>query len=177
DSLNAYRRNYGPDYYSFRAGDLLGIVLNSNLIKSPLNVQAEAEKQEAWLRGELAKAKSSGARQIAIFQHHPWFLESAGEPEQYFNLPRPARDRYLALFREYGARYLFAGHYHRNAYAKDGDLEMITTGPVGMPIGPDPSGFRIVSIGDGKLEQKYYGFGVIPNDVETRQAEAPAPPR
>jgi hypothetical protein len=31
--------------------------------------------------------------------------------------------------------HVFAGHYHRNALARDGDLEMATTGPVGKPLG------------------------------------------
>ncbi len=40
---------------------------------------------------------------------------------------------------------------------------MITTGPIGMPIGPDPSGFRIVSVEEGRLKQEYIGLGNIPN--------------
>ena len=32
-------------------------------------------------------------------------------------------------------KHLFSGHYHRNALARDGDLEAVTTGPVGKPLG------------------------------------------
>jgi 3',5'-cyclic AMP phosphodiesterase CpdA len=34
-SLAAYRKNYGPDYFSFHEGNIYGIVLNSSLFKAP----------------------------------------------------------------------------------------------------------------------------------------------
>src|SRR5216684_3466908 len=78
-TLAAYREKFGPDYYSFRSGDLAGYVLNSSLIAAPQHAQAEADRQEAWLKAELAKAQKDGARHRVIFQHHSWFLENAGE--------------------------------------------------------------------------------------------------
>ena len=164
-TLAAYRASYGPDYYSFREGPIYGIVLNSSLYKAPANVAADAAKQEKWLEAELAKAKSSGAG-IVVFQHIPWFLESADEPDQYFNIPIETRRRELALLHRFGVRYVFAGHYHRNAAGRDGDLEMITSGPAGMPIGPDGSGLRIAGMKDGtdgSITHQYYGFGSIPS--------------
>src|SRR5258707_7692136 len=97
-TLAAYRKKFGPDYYSFRSGDLAGFVLNSSLIAARQNAPAEADRQEAWLRTELAKAQKEGVRHRVIFQHHPWFLENASEPDQYFNIPTVSRRRYLKLF-------------------------------------------------------------------------------
>jgi 3',5'-cyclic AMP phosphodiesterase CpdA len=162
ESLRAYRAAFGPDYYSFREGPLYGIVLNSSLFKAPEKVADEAAKQEKWLEAELAKARSSGAL-IVVYQHIPWFLEKADEPDQYFNIPIETRRRALATLHRYGVKYVFAGHYHRNALGRDGDLEMITTGPAGMPIGPDPSGLRIAEVKDGAIVHKYYGFGTLPS--------------
>ena len=162
ESVALYRKNIGPDYYTFKAGDLTGIVLDSSLIKAPAKALDEARKQEQWLTEELRKAATG---RVVVFQHHPYFLEKPDEPDQYFNIPAETRARYLALFHKFGVKYIFAGHYHRNAFGRDGDLEMITTGPVGMPIGPDPSGFRIVLVTPDKLEQQYYGLGAIPNAV------------
>ncbi len=164
ESLKAYRAAYGPDYYSFREGSVYGIVLNSSLFKAPAKVPDEAAKQEKWLEQELAKAQAAGGVTV-IFQHIPWFLEKADEPDQYFNIPIEARRRVLGLLHRYGVRYVFAGHYHRNALGRDGDLEMITTGPAGMPIGPDPSGLRIAEIRGSEIVHKYYGFGVIPSVI------------
>ncbi|HVQ63065.1 MAG TPA: metallophosphoesterase [Terriglobia bacterium] len=163
ETLAYYRQHFGPDHYSFVQGSLYGIVLNSGVISAPGNVQEAAAEQEAWLKAELAKARSTGARHIVVFQHHSWFLEKAEEPNQYFNIPMEPRRHYLDLLKSAGVRYVFAGHYHRNAYGRDGDLEMITSGPVGQPLGTDPSGIRIVTVRDTGLEHRYYTLGNIPN--------------
>ena len=161
-TLAAYRKNFGKDYYSFREGPVYGIVLDSNLMKTPAHVGAEAPDQEKWLEAELLKAKAAGSTTV-IFQHHPFFLERPDEPEQYFNLPLETRARILGLLHRYGVHYVFAGHYHRNSYGRDGDLEMITSGPAGMPIGPDPSGFRIAEVDGPAIAQQYYSLGAIPD--------------
>jgi 3',5'-cyclic AMP phosphodiesterase CpdA len=161
-SLAQYRKNWGPDYYTFDSGEMRGIVLDSSLIQAPIQVQADADKQEQWLKAQLAKAKTDG-KTIVIFQHIPFFLNSPDEPDQYFDIPKQHRTRYLALLHEYGVKYVFAGHYHRNAEARDGDLDMVVTGAVGMPIGPDPSGFRIVRL--DTMQHPYIGLGAIPNQV------------
>jgi 3',5'-cyclic AMP phosphodiesterase CpdA len=163
ESLNAYRARFGPDYYSFRHGTVYGIVIDTSVISAPGKVQSYADAQEAWLKAELVRARASDARHVVVFQHHSWFLEKADEPSQYFNMPLEARRRYLELLKASGVRYVFAGHYHRNAFGRDGDLEMITSGPVGRPLGADPSGFRIVTVKDDRLEHAYYGMGLIPN--------------
>jgi hypothetical protein len=117
---------------------------------------------EAWFKSELAKAKQSGAKNIVVFQHISFFLKEAAEPEQYFNIPPDVRQRYLKLMHEYGVREVFAGHYHRNEYGKDGDLEMVTTGPVGMPLGGAKSGLRVVTIDAKGVAHKYHDFGDLP---------------
>ena len=58
--------------------------------------------------------------------------------------------------------HIFAGHYHRNAFGKDGALEMVTTGPVGKPLGADSSGVRIVVIDRGRVAHFYYRLDSIP---------------
>src|SRR4029453_10866683 len=102
------------------------MVLNSGVISAPVKVQTAAAEQEAWLKAELAKARSGGARHIVVFQHHSWFLEKADEPTQYFNIPIEQRRVYLDILKGAGVRYVFAGHYHRNALGRAGDLTMIT---------------------------------------------------
>ena len=163
ETLAYYRKHFGADRYSFVQGSLYGIVLNSGLVAAPGKVQAEAAEQETWLKAELGKAKAAGARHIVVFQHHSWFLERGDEPDQYFNIPLERRRGYLELLKGAGVRYVFAGHYHRNSLGRDGDLEMITSGPVGQPLGNDPSGIRIVTVRDAGLEHRYYTLGNIPN--------------
>ena len=153
ESLAAYRKKFGPDYYVFRHRDFLGIVLNSSLIQHPKGAPADADKQSKWLESELRKI-TPGTR-VAIFQHIPWFLKDAGEPDDYFNIPLGPRTRYLQLFERYHVEYCFAGHYHRNSSGETPNFHMTTTGPVGKPLGPDPSGIRVVTVHDGKMDSTY----------------------
>jgi len=161
-SLAAYRERFGPDYYTFRYEDFAGFVLDSSLIAAPAQAAEDAAKQEAWLAAELEKAQREGARRLVVFQHHSWFLAAADEADQYFNIPRQTRARYLELFRRYGVTHVFAGHYHRNAQGRAGGLDMVTTGPVGKPLGGARSGLRIVKVSDQGIEHKYYDFGELP---------------
>jgi serine/threonine-protein phosphatase CPPED1 len=161
-TLAAYRKAYGPDYYTFRIGDIAGIVLDSNLEKGTKNVPDEAVKMEQWFQAEVARAKQSGAKHIIVFQHIPFFLKEAAEPDDYFNITPDVRSRYLKVMHDAGVRQVFAGHYHRNEYGRDGDLEMVTTGPVGMPLGGARSGIRVITIDEKGVTHKYCDFGELP---------------
>jgi 3',5'-cyclic AMP phosphodiesterase CpdA len=158
ESLRAYRLAFGPDRYSFREGGIHGIVLNSQLIDSPKNVPDEAERQLSWLRAELVRAKATGAKHIIVFQHHPLFLESPDETNSYFNIESKTRAVYLDLFQQAGVEAVLAGHYHRNATGLDGALSMVTSGPVGMPLGKDPSGFRIIEVLEDSIRHEYFSL-------------------
>lgn len=172
ESLAAYTKIFGADRYVFRQRGLVGIVLNSSVIHSPAKAPEALAEQEKWLRAELTKAKAENARHIVVFQHHPWFIKAADEADQYFNIPTVRRAGYLALFREFGVRYLFCGHYHRNAEARDGAIENITSGPVGKPLGGAKSGLRVAIVRDDKIEHRYYELGELPTHIELN----PAPP-
>jgi len=41
-------------------------------------------------------------------------------------------------------------------------FHVITTGAVGEPLGPDPSGIRVVVVRESTTESRYYGLGNIP---------------
>lgn len=171
ESITAFTNQFGADHYTFRREGFVGIVLNSIIIHSPQQTTNQFAEQEQWLRAELERAHQGGATHIVVFQHHPWFLKNADEPDQYFNIPRERRAPHLALFHEFGVNYLFSGHYHRNAVAHDSDIEAVTTGPVGKPQGEDKSGLRVVIVRDDRLEHRYYHFGELPNRIDMRAAK------
>jgi 3',5'-cyclic AMP phosphodiesterase CpdA len=166
ESLKAYRKVFGPDHYIFRYGNLEGIVLNSSIIQHPDKVEDEAATQENWLKKELQRASSDKVKWIVIFQHIPWFLKNADEPDQYFNIPRETRTRYLSLFERSGVKYLFAGHLHQNSLGEAGSLHAITTGPVGKPLGKASSGIRLVRVSPDALNDKYFGLGNLPDQID-----------
>ena len=163
-TLAIYRAAFGPDYYTFHYGNILGIVLDSSLIRSPDDVQEEASKQEEWLRSTLSHA--SPEQQVIVFQHIPYFLKDADEKDQYFNIPSPTREKYLDLLSSYHVHLIFAGHYHRPAGGSDGSLTEVVTGAVGMPIGESSSGFRLVQVGPSGMKTEWYCLGKIPNRIQ-----------
>jgi len=168
-TVAAYSKRFGRDYFSFRSGTLAGIVLNSTLIHKPEKVGELYDQQLAWLRSELPRLRSSGAKHLVVFQHHPWFLTDAKEADEYFNIPIARRGLYLDLFRQNGVKYLFSGHHHRNGGARDGEIETVVTGPVGMPLGDAPmSGVRVVIVRDSGLTHRFYGLGELPNQIELK---------
>jgi serine/threonine-protein phosphatase CPPED1 len=174
ETLAAYEKIFGPDRYVFKHRGLIGVVLNSSLIHTPEKAAAQLAEQDRWLRDALTKAKAENPRHLVVFQHHPWFIKNAAEPDQYFNIPLARRSAHLALFREFGVKYLFCGHYHRNAEASDGGLENITSGPVGKPLGGAKSGIRVAIVRDDKIEHRYYELGELPVRVELNPAPAAA---
>ncbi len=167
-SLARYRERFGPDYYTFQSGDITGIVLNSNLEKGTKDVPEEAARMEAWLKSELDKARAAGAKQIIVFQHIPFFQKDANEPEVYNNVPVETRARYLKMLRDSGVKWIFAGHLHHNLEARDGDLQIVATGPVGMPLNGAKSGMRLVAVTAGGVSHKYYEFGELPETLEMK---------
>jgi 3',5'-cyclic AMP phosphodiesterase CpdA len=167
ESVAAYRKSFGPDHYTFRSGSFVGVVLNSSVIHSPGKAADLPQTQLTWLMAELTRLKQSGARHLVVFQHHPWFLKADDEPDQYFNIPLARRSSYLDMFKQAGVRALISGHYHRNAIAKAGSIDMITTGPVGKPLGDNPqSGIRVVIVRDDGLSHRFYSLGELPATID-----------
>src|SRR5438876_12280888 len=66
-----------------------------------------------------------------------------------------ARRPILDLLTGYGVRAFFCGHWHRNGGGWDRGVEVVVTGPVGYPLGDDPSGFRVVDVDGDRVEHHY----------------------
>lgn len=165
-SIASYQENFGDDYFSFWTGGVFNVVLNSSLLKDPSGAADVLAAQQMWLAQQLSLAKDTKAKHIFVFQHHPLFLLQADEPDQYFNIPLERRTPLLDQLKQAEVRAVFAGHYHRNAYGLAGDMEMITTGPVGRPLGEDRSGFRIVTVHETQIEHRYWAMDEVPAKID-----------
>jgi len=157
NTVEAWRRSFGKDYFKFKVGPDLFIVINSQLYKDGSGAPDMASEQDMWLNETLKHAKQN-ARHIIVFSHIPPFIESPEEPSGYFPLPTPIRLSLLSRIAEAGGSHWFAGHYHRNAGGfyhhknvskdtrhhnnnnKDQVLEVVTTAAVGGNISTDPNG-------------------------------------
>lgn len=167
-SVEAYRKTFGKDYFSFRHGSFAGVAINTTIIHSPTHTAAIVEEQKKWLDAELQKLKAAGAAPIVVFQHHPWFVLKASEPDGYASIPLARRQEYVELLQKHGVKQAFGGHIHRNEVAVDG-IEMISTGPVGMPMSDDGSGIRVGIVRNGKVDHTFYPLSKIPNQILLNQ--------
>lgn len=145
EGLAFYRATYGPDRAVIDYEDCRLILLNSNLIAYPSLAEQERDQWD-WLVNEFENASEAGPRHLFVLQHHPFFLRHADEEDEYFNIPKPTRMRYLDLFTEYNVTAFFSGHYHREAGGFHGTTEHIVTSSLGYPLGETPPGLRLVEV-------------------------------
>ncbi len=89
---------------------------------------------------------------VVVFQHIPPFVKVN---TKYTNTKYDRRLKMLDKLREAGVKYVFCGHYHKNAEWMYKDLEVVVTSAIGAPLGEDPSGYRIVNVGKEKITHEY----------------------
>ena len=81
-------------------------------------------------------------------------------------IPKERRRVIPELLKAHNVVAVFSGHWHRNVYGFDGEFQMVTSGPVGYPLGDDPSGYRIVKVHPDRVEHDYYALGSGPDSME-----------
>lgn len=77
DTAFRFKSNYGDDYFSFFAGGVFFICINSQLVYGAPLVADQVLSQEQWLDSQLEIARRCSLPSI-MFQHIPWF---ASDPE------------------------------------------------------------------------------------------------
>jgi serine/threonine-protein phosphatase CPPED1 len=154
ESLRRYRETFGADHYSFDHRGMSFVVTDTVVWQHPEKVDGELATQAEALTERLSTAHAAG-RPIVAFGHHPLFTRSADEPDDYWNIPRLRRNAILDTLNRFGVLAFFCGHWHRNGGGRAGGLEVAVTGPVGYPLGRDPSGFRIVDVDGDRLRHRY----------------------
>jgi len=156
--LAQYKEQFGEYNYSFQEENCYFIVLNSSICYDPGSVPDEWDILISFLEKELQLAASTQKRHKIIFMHHPLFLDDPNEGDNYFVIPSARRSKIIDLITEYDVSAVFTGHLHRNNYKKIGNTELVSTGPVGFPLGEDPSGIRHVQVDDNSLTHEYLGL-------------------
>lgn len=58
----------------------------------------------------------------------------------------------------------YLGHWHRNSYGKYKNMEMVTTSALGMPLGSDLEGLRIVKVFHDSISHTYYPLDQVPKE-------------
>ncbi|EMI18375.1 calcineurin-like phosphoesterase domain-containing protein 1 [Rhodopirellula maiorica SM1] len=132
---------------------------------------AERLSIDQTLSGVIGSGRGNESRaaewrlQFKLFNLQFNFFNGLHWSKRSFNIPLERRTPLLQQLKQADVRAVFAGHYHRNAYGRAGAMEMITTGPVGRPLGKDPSGFRIVIVDEAKIQHQYWAMDDVPEKI------------
>ena len=164
-SIDEYRSRFGADNYYFDHKGSRFVVFNSSVWFDPSEVPDELASGEAFLRRALAEGRDGGAAHLIVLQHHPLFVKHALEADDWMVIPGERRRVLLDIFEEYGVSLSISGHLHRNEIARYGDVQLVSTGPVGCPLGADPSGVRVVKVYLDRIEHEYFAMDRIPEAV------------
>ena len=143
--------------------------MNNQLYKDPSKAEKCLAQHEKWLHEQLEVNKTNKYKHCIMFQHIPWFYNSPDEEEDYFNIKPTKRKELLQKFKDAGIRHAFAGHYHINAGGMDGEFEMVVTSAVGLQMGNEKSGMRIVRVFEDNIDHKYYEFDDFPTEISLDQ--------
>lgn len=164
EAIEEYKKEFGDDYFYFVVNNVLFIVINSQFYENRANVEEYAARQDKWLESILEQCKHF--KHSILFEHIPWFLSKFDEEDEYFNINREVRLKWLEKFKQAGIKKIFCGHYHRNAGGWYGDMELVVTSAIGAQLGDDKSGGRIVKVTDTSIEHQYYATEEMPTRIE-----------
>lgn len=153
ETMSWFRRRVGSDRHAFVHRDWRFIGLNSCLLADGSRAPRDVEDQWSWLETELSL--TTGTDGTILFMHHPLFLERPDEPQDYFNLPPEPRRRFLDLIRDHRVPLVLSGHLHRCHVTSYGTTQLVTAGPVGMPLGGGRSGLQIVRIAEEGIRHEF----------------------
>jgi len=170
ESLKKFEKNYGSDRFSFKHKGSTFIGFNTGLIKAKLG--KPEQEQFNWLSKKLRESRNS--QHILLFTHYPFFNNSVDEPTAYSNIDKENREKYLNLFRNNNVAAVFSVHHHNNGYATYGNVQLVTTSALGMPLGKAPSGFRIINVYHDRIEHQFYGLDELPNKEGGKNATIPS---
>jgi 3',5'-cyclic AMP phosphodiesterase CpdA len=146
DSLERYRKQFGPDYYRFQVKNAEVLALDSELLGNyekfgpdalpplPREMEAESQKMLAWLDDQAGPTK--GKVTIAV-QHIPLFRDN-GFPDDkpYWTVNAPYAQRETELLHKLGVTHLLAGHWHNGrVFAQDGITIHVAPATSWLPLG------------------------------------------
>ncbi|MBN18635.1 MAG: hypothetical protein CL758_04045 [Chloroflexi bacterium] len=155
EDIDRFRRRFGSDYQSFYFLDSQFIILNSCVLFDCTNVLGADVEQIKFLEEKLKEGFNNNCKEQMIFMHHPLFGQDPYEKDDHMVLPKNQRKIILNLLEKYNVTAVFTGHWHENNIVNYKNTELITTGPISLSLGEEPSGIRLIEVTDNKLEHRF----------------------
>ncbi len=120
------------------------MVVNSQLWVAP--VQGESDKQDTWLTQTL-HAAAKRHYPVFVIDHYPLFVKEPGEPDDYYNVPKPKRQELLQLFQQCGVVAVLSGHTHTTNIKEFQGIQMVASQTTSKNFDKQPFGFRLWHVG------------------------------
>ena len=166
EGLSFYRKNFGDDFYNFKWKEFELFFLNSSIFTNYDNKDVYHE-QINFIKQILQKFSSS--KRIILFMHHPPYINEKdildsheeliySKDLSYWTFEENINSEFFELFNDHKLEYIFTGHLHINLETSFHETKIITTSALGLPLGEDPSGYRIIDYKDGELSYKFYAI-------------------
>jgi 3',5'-cyclic AMP phosphodiesterase CpdA len=146
NSLERYRKQFGPDYYRFQVKNVEVLALDSELLGNyekfgpdalpplPREMEAESEKMLAWLDDQAGPTKD---KIVIAVQHIPLFCDTGfPDAKPYWIVNAPYAQRETGLLHKLGVTHLLAGHWHNGrVFAEDGITIHVAPATSWLPLG------------------------------------------
>ncbi len=159
--LADYRRVFGPDRWSVRAGVWQIIGLNAQLLGTD---GEEEEAQFRWLDDELAR----GTGPVVLMLHKPLFRNGPGDAEAHGRyVPSAPRRRLLVALAARELRLVLSGHVHQSRRLAVGPVEHVWVPSTACCL-PDAIQER--------LGDKVVGVALLELDDRSHRVECLTPP-
>ncbi len=153
ERVAAFEKSLGPSWFSRTSAGVRVIGLNSSLLGSGFEREAEQWK---FLERELTRPTRAPT---LVFMHYPLFLKNLEEPGgQYYNTEPVPRARLYRLLQSGGVKTVLTGHTHRSLVIRRDGILFLTTPPVsfGLPQGKQAEGWTLVTVyKDGETEETF----------------------
>ncbi|WP_164842757.1 PQQ-binding-like beta-propeller repeat protein [Actinoplanes solisilvae] len=150
DKIENYRKNVGPEWYSFNYGNRHFVVLENN-------GSAPFEEELQWLKDDLAASvplTKKNPIELVVLTHQPMNVPF-GSPSEY--------DAFGDVLEKYRAQLILVGHEHSNHVENDSKFastaKHIQTVSSSYTIDNAPRGFRYIHMAGAGFDNPFRMYG------------------
>jgi len=144
------KNQFGGNYFTFWAGGVKFIVLNSEIIQKLDSSDELSIAHEKWLNKELTRQHRKKPVHLVVFCHIPPFCFNVEEKNTKFNWPRSKRVILLDKMVDANVKKIYCAHFQRRSRRVYKGLEIVVSEPIGTiynkPIPKQSKGSRLKDV-------------------------------
>jgi 3',5'-cyclic AMP phosphodiesterase CpdA len=153
--ISAYRAILDPDYWNVRSLSWTLLGINSILLNANWT---EEENQLEWLEAQLSR---ENLNRTILFMHYAPALTDVNEPDSYWAVCHPGREKLFQLLKRYGVQTVFHGHLHYYCAREIDSIEIVCAPSTSFPVvkpefpkGDSQLGYLIIEASEKGISHK-----------------------